>query len=191
MFTPANEWCEMDLIWCCIHCITRQVDYTAWLDNATVSNCVICQCVADIHCKWKAVMHLQNTQHLTMSVYNAQGLQTERLKTAEMARSCCAKAPNWSTELPQTDAGKDNKPLAVFQRGCSTYLQALSGTPKMKELKAPKFSIAMGWKMWSDDKLWYFSAFRSVVIYATSHARCCSVDIRYCYYYCYYYYYCY
>jgi len=45
--------------------------------------------------------------------------------------------------------GKESRPLAFLQRGYPTYVQALSGTPK----KAPKFSIAIGWNMWPDDKL--------------------------------------
>jgi len=39
---------------------------------------------------------------------------------------------------------------------------------KDEELKAPKFSIAIGWNIWSDDKLWYFSALRSAAISATA-----------------------
>ena len=58
--------------------------------------------------------------------------------------------------------------LSLFSREAAQLMSKLSQKLQDEELKAPKFSIAMGWNIWSEDKLWYFSDFRSATISATA-----------------------
>jgi len=54
--------------------------------------------------------------------------------------------------------------LSLFSREATQLTSISLRNSKDEELKAPKFYIAIGWNIWSDDKLWYFSAFRSAAI---------------------------
>ena len=118
-------------------------------------------------------------------IYNAQELNTERIKTAKMARgpechqwSHCAKAPNWIVVLQQTGTGKESRPLALLQRGYPIYVQDLSGT---KRWRAEGTQILHS--DWLENMVWW----QIVILLSLSlcchfryhpHASCCSVDIR-------------
>ena len=112
-------------------------------------------------CRYYSAMHCKQC---------GRAVKTERIKTDEMTRgpechqwSHCAKALIKSVycnsqALKKQESSPERQP---------NLRRSSLRNSKDEGLKAPKFSVVMGWNMWSDYKLWYYSAFRSAAISAT------------------------